>query len=422
MKHFGTDGIRKKSVYFDEEYLKKIACGIYHAGFHRVVIGRDTRESGERIRTILARSLLSLGVAVIDVGIITTPAVAYLVGKIDCDGGIVVSASHNPPDYNGIKVFDKDGKISAETEERIERYMDYPFLSVGKNGAYQSMDCAGSWYAQYIKSVVHADLQGLKVSLDLSNGAAISAPDIFCSMGAEVVVNNDETDGKNINVNCGATHPESIYGYCQKEGADIGFAYDGDGDRVVCVRYGKVITGDGIICLLAKGMKRRGLLSKNRVAGTVMSNMGTEIYLNNMGIDFYRSDVGDRNLAKLMKDIGACLGGEDSGHIILSDILPTGDGILTSLVVSALIKEGEEFDDIPVYPTATAEVFADEAQKDLFTKSVRIAEFLKSFYDCRPVVRPSGTEPKIRILVEGKDEKYVSSTAQEIKKYLERIL
>ena len=419
MKHFGTDGIRGKAEIFDEEYLHRIAYGIYRVGFHRVVIGRDTRESGERISKAICRHLVHFGVDITDVGIASTPMVAYLVEKTGSDGGIVVSASHNPPDYNGIKLFDKNGKLTEEEERTIEKYMEEPALCERGKGAHKLFYCAGEWYGNYIKSVVHADLSGLKVSLDLSNGSARRAPELFRAMGAEVFVHNDRTDGKKINVNCGATHPESIAAAVREDGADIGFAYDGDGDRVVCVRDGVVITGDGITCLLAKGMKKRGLLSKDAVVGTVMSNMGTEIYLNNNGIDFVRADVGDRNVAKKMKSVGSNLGGEDSGHIILSDVLPTGDGVLTSLVVASLLHDGERFDNILAYPTATEEVYADDGVKRAFAESERIAEYLHDFTDCRVVVRPSGTENKIRILFEGKDDGLVKSRAQAIKKFLE---
>ena len=419
MKHFGTDGIRQKAAYFDEGYLIRVAYGIYRAGFHRVVIGRDTRESGERISKILCHHLLSIGAAITDVGLVSTPAVAFLVEKTGSDGGIVISASHNPPDYNGIKLFDKDGKLTEEKEISIEKYMDKPVLDGIKSGRFSLLSCAGEWYCNYIRSVVHADLSGLKVSLDLSNGSAIYAPELFRSMGAEVFVHNDGTDGKEINVNCGATCPDFIRNATIKDGADVGFAYDGDGDRVASAYRGKVITGDGIICLLAKGMRDRGLLSKCAVMGTVMSNMGTEIYLNNIGIDFYRADVGDRNVVKMMKSVGSNLGGEDSGHIILSDVLPTGDGVLTSLVVASLLHDGEKFGNIPLYPTATDYVYADERIKKAFVKNEKAAEYLRDVTDCRVVVRPSGTENKIRILVEGTDEDLVKSRAQAIKKFLE---
>lgn len=422
MIKFGTDGIREKADFFDEERLKRIACGIVASGGNRVIVGRDTRLSGERMASTLVDRLSGFGAEVITVGVVPTPALAFLTSLNKCDCGVMISASHNPPDYNGIKLFDKNGqKITVAKEQEIEELMQNEADISGEKRSVIDKKCAVESYVSYIKGVVGRDLKGMKILLDTCYGATSHvAPRVFRDLQATVVCNNGFFDGSRINVGCGATHPEYLLREVEESGADIGFAYDGDGDRLICVTGGKIRTGDDILLFLSRALKEEGLLANNAVVGTVMTNKGAEIAFNNDGIKFYRAPVGDRNVYEAMQKEGACLGGENSGHVILSTCAGTGDGVLISVLIAGLIKSGAKFVDYRVFPSYDAEVYADEIKKAKFLRldNVDFCEGDKF----RTVVRPSGTEPKIRITVEGERYDLVKAKAEDIKEYLERVL
>lgn len=427
MGHFGTDGIRKKASAFSEEYLNKIADGIAALGGETYLIGRDPRESGPYLSDVLTKRLASRGKTVVDIGMVPTPCLSYLTSFLGADYGIVLSASHNPPEYNGVKLFNSVGeKVSAEEEKAVEKVIDGDFsFAPAPAGKIVKKDAAEEYIA-YLLSAVKPDFSGLTVLLDAANGAtAIIAPEIFRRAGATVILKNGETDGKNINIGCGATVPSFIAEESKDPAVDIAFCYDGDGDRVMAAVDGKIYDGDKMMYLCAKDMAKRGKLTKNTVVGTVMSNMGTEIAMKNAGITLVRADVGDKYVSREMKKGGYNLGGEQSGHLIYADYMPTGDGILSSLLLTDLFKRVDlrTYDDIIDYPAVNDCVLCDDAGKKRFLdREGEIAAFVKSLTDCRTVVRPSGTEPKIRILAEAKTEEIARARADRIKKFIEEMI
>ena len=427
MGHFGTDGIRKKAIDFSETYLNDIADGIAALGGKTYLIGRDPRESGPYLRDALAKRLALRGKTVVDVGMVPTPCLSYLTSTLGADYGIMLSASHNPPEYNGVKLFNARGEKVSEDEERaVEKVIDggYDF-SPAPAGKVVTTDEAER-YVSYLLASIKPDFSGLTVLLDAANGAtAVIAPEIFRRAGARVIVKNGETDGKNINCGCGATVPSFIAGESLDRAVDIAFCYDGDGDRVMAAVDGKIYDGDKMMYLCAKDMAKRGKLAKNTVVGTVMSNMGTEIAMKNAGITLVRADVGDKYVSREMKKNGYNLGGEQSGHLIYADYMPTGDGILSSLLLTDLFKRVDlrTYDDIKDYPAVNDCVLCDEAGKRRYLdREKEVVAFVKTLTDCRTVVRPSGTEPKIRILAEAENEEIANKRASQIKKFIEEMI
>lgn len=424
MKHFGTDGIRRLAEEFTEKYLLQIADGIAalpHCG--RVIIGRDPRTSGRRMENTLSEALKERGAEVIRVGMLPTPALSYLTVFYKADYGIMLSASHNPPEYNGVKLFASDGsKVGDDIEEAVERGMEIPFVS-DKTGNVKNVNGEEA-YISYLIDAVKPDLRGLRVALDASNGAAsLIAPEVFRRAGAEVTAFNTDVSGELINKNCGATDVTFLTSVA--DGFDIAFAYDGDGDRVMCSQGGKLLNGDHIMYAHCKALLKQGKLAKNTMVGTVMSNMGTEIACLNAGIKLVRTAVGDKNVYREMRAHGYNVGGEESGHVIFSDYMPTGDGILTSLLTAVLNKAAplSELDDIEERPAAKMSVRTGKGGAEKFYKDEVIAEVLASVDDgYRYVVRPRGTEPIIRILVEARDGERAEAKALQIKKLIEERL
>lgn len=384
--------------------------------------------------------LTSMGVYVDFVGVISTPAVAYLTKAKKADAGIMISASHNPAKDNGLKVFAGNGyKLPDEVELEIERLMDDPTILVNpiagdKVGKFKYAEDEYYSYRDHLLASVNGDFSGMKIVVDTANGSAYRiAKDVFLALGAEVVLINDAPNGTNINVRCGSTHPEILTKVVVGYEADLGLAYDGDADRLIAVdRHGNIIDGDKIIATLAMGMKRKGELKENKVVTTVMSNMGFENYLKENGIELLRANVGDRYVLEKMIEHNVAIGGEQSGHIILLQYATTGDGVLTSLkLVEALRDEKKYLDemvgDIKDWPQKLVNVVVDNNKKNIWNKNKNITDFIaqkeKEMEGLgRVLVRTSGTEPLVRVMVEGKEmnmvEKVVNEIAEVVKKEL----
>ena len=448
-KYFGTDGIRGEA---NRELTVDIALRLgYALGYYlrrenpdkkkiKVILGCDTRISGYMLRSALLAGLTSMGVDIDFVGVISTPAVAYLTNEKKADAGIMISASHNPAKDNGLKVFGGNGyKLPDEVELEIERLMDDPTIlnnpiAGDKVGKFKYAEDEYYLYRDHLLNSVKGDFSGMKIVVDTANGSAYRiAKDVFLALGAEVVIINDAPNGTNINVKCGSTHPEILAKVVVGYEADLGLAYDGDADRLIAVdRFGHIIDGDKIIATLALGMMRKGELKGNKVVTTVMSNMGFENYLKENGIELLRANVGDRYVLEKMLNEEVSIGGEQSGHIILLSHATTGDGVLTSLkLVEALRDEKKYLDemikDIKDWPQRLVNVRVDNQKKNLWNQNKNITDFIavkeKEMEGLgRVLVRTSGTEPLVRVMVEGKEMETVDRVVNEIAKVVEKEL
>lgn len=435
MKLFGTDGVRGEAgVKLNAFCALKlgIAAGIYyreHSKTNRILVGKDTRRSGYMLENALVSGLTAVGYEVIQIGPMPTPAIAYLTEDMRCDGGIMVSASHNPFMDNGIKFFGKSGyKIDEKDEEIIEKiYHNESLLEsaqkTGKEiGSSKRIDDVIGRYIVHIKNSFPKDLSlhGIRVVLDCANGAAYKvAPTIFSELGAEVFVINDTPNGFNINENCGATQPLMLQEEVRRVRADIGFALDGDADRLVVVdEKGEVVHGDKLIGVLALAAKQNNTLKNNTAVATIMSNYALEEFLAQNGIKLIHSNVGDKYVLESMLAQNLNFGGEQSGHIIFSDFAKTGDGLVSALQTIAYILKSKKqaskaLDCFKLYP---------QILKNLNVQSKPNLDSLENYQNLlkeitskkiRHLIRYSGTENKLRILLEGKDSKALETTMQE---------
>lgn len=420
MAYFGTDGIRGKDCFFTKEFLGKVAAAtVLKYGAKRIIIARDPRTSGQWIERNLTAALASYGAEVVSAGMLPTPVLAYLARAYGAAVGIMISASHNPPEYNGIKFFDGTGaKIAIADEAEIEELIDSgrtPPAGAGKVSVIEGEQ----EYIAHFKSAIKPKLEGLRVLLDTANGAmSFIAPELYRSLGCTVDTIYDETDGKNINVNCGATNIDVLLSAMNAGDYDIGFSFDGDGDRVMAVKKGKILDGDNIMYILAR------YLGESEIVGTVMTNMGTEKALASHGIKLARAAVGDKYVAEKIEELGVSLGGEKSGHIIIKYFQNTGDGLLTSLLLAvADAEKGCEFyDDMVQCPYAEKTVKADEKEKEFFGADPVSSEFasrLENEKGARIVARPSGTEPKIRIMAEAESYERAREAAEKLAEFVE---
>jgi phosphoglucosamine mutase len=429
---FGTDGIRGQANRYPitPEIALQVGKAIARVseargnGTKRALIGKDTRLSGYMLETALTSGLVSMGMEVFLVGPIPTPSVAHLTRSMNATVGIMLTASHNPFDDNGIKIFDGAGfKLSDEIEERIERYVlsgnqaaDH-IRSAHLGKAFRIDDARGR-YIEYAKQTIqNQSLQGLKVVLDCANGAAyLIGPWIIKELGAEVIKSGTEPDGLNINNECGALHPENIASLVQAHGADIGIAFDGDADRVIfCDSAGRLVDGDHVLAMCAVDFKQRGLLARDHVVVTVMSNLGLHDAMKRNGIGVVTTNVGDRHVIERMRAEQFNLGGEKSGHIIFMDHATTGDGIISALQVLRLMKQtgrslAELASCMEEYPQRLASLRVRE--KTPLDRLPRTSAVLRECEanlgeEGRVLVRYSGTEPKVRVLVEARDEAVV---------------
>ncbi len=437
-KYFGTDGIRGRVGQhpITPDFMLKLgwAAGrvLARGNGGKVVIGKDTRISGYMFESALEAGLAAAGVDILLLGPMPTPAVAYLTRTLHADAGIVISASHNAYGDNGIKFFFGDGsKLPDEVEQAIEAELDKPMELVPSSelGKARRVVDAGGRYIEFCKSRFPKtlDLKGLKIVVDCANGATYHvAPSVFTELGASVHTIGAEPDGLNINVNCGSTHPQLLQHEVQTRGADLGIAFDGDGDRVIMVDHeGEVVDGDELLYIIASQPREPQLPG---VVGTLMSNLGMEHALKRQGIGFARAKVGDRYVMETLRERGWTLGGESSGHIICLSCTTTGDGIISALqVLWAMVEQGKGLRELKSgmtkYPQSLINVrlaggFRVE-ESELVKQAVVDAE--QELADKgRVLLRPSGTEPLVRVMVEGEDAAQVARLARQLAAVVEQ--
>ena len=446
MKLFGTDGVRGEAGSFlTAEMAMKVAmaAGICFKSSSttksmRVLVGKDTRRSGYMIENAIVTGLTAIGYDVIQVGPMPTPAIAYITENMRCDAGIMISASHNDFEDNGIKFFDAKGnKLSVSTENKIENiYFDEERLEdaqvTGRNiGKAKRIDDGLGRYIVQLKNSfpVEMTLQGMRIVLDTANGAGYKVgPTVFEELGADVIVLHDKPDGFNINENCGALHTKDLSDSVRKYRADIGIALDGDADRLVVVdENGEVVDGDQLLGALGVHMSEEGTLKGGAIVSTVMSNQGLADYLESKGLELHRSDVGDKHVLEMMKKEGINFGGEQSGHIIISDFAKTGDGIVAALqTVALLLKKGKKASEalrpFNLYPQKLINIKVKV--KKPFDNMDGIDALLKDLDDnnIRHLIRYSGTENKLRVLLECKHGKMMKSKMDNVVDFFQKSL
>ncbi|MBN9363523.1 MULTISPECIES: phosphoglucosamine mutase [unclassified Devosia] len=443
-RYFGTDGIRglANGEKLTPELAMKVgmAAGLkFVNGDHRnrVVIGKDTRRSGYMIESALTAGFTAVGMDVYLLGPMPTPAVAMLTRSLRADLGVMISASHNPFDDNGIKLFRHDGyKLSDALEDDIEQLMDSNMLgqlSVGRDiGRAHRDEAAQTRYIEYAKRTMPKgiDLSGLRVVLDCANGAAYKvAPTALWELGAEVFVIGNEPDGFNINDKVGSTAPEALIAKVKELRADIGIALDGDADRVIIVdEKGEIVDGDQFMAVIAQSWHARGELKGGGLVATVMSNLGLERYLGGIGLSLERTQVGDRYVLEAMRAKGFNVGGEQSGHIILSDFTTTGDGLIAGLQLLAVAKQAgravseicKRFDKVPQLLQSVRYKEGKPLEHKLVQQAIKESQ-ARLGDGGRLVIRPSGTEPVIRVMVESDDEGLVSAIVSEIAATIKKV-
>ncbi|MFW6127151.1 MAG: phosphoglucosamine mutase [Thermodesulfobacteriota bacterium] len=446
-KLFGTDGVRGvANIYpMTAEVALQLGRALAHVikygpGRHRIVVGKDTRLSGYLLEYAITAGICSMGVDVLLLGPMPTPGIAFITHSMRADAGVVISASHNPYQDNGIKFFKGDGfKLPDELEAHIESLLALPEFEETRPTATDigqafRIDDARGRYISYLKSTFPKDLvlDGLKIVVDCAHGATYrTAPEVFEELGADIIPIGVRPNGKNINRSSGTTHPEGMARLVVRSQADLGIAFDGDGDRCILVDHtGRVVDGDHILAICALDMHRRQTLKRKTVVATVMSNLGLEMALKNHGLKLMRTQVGDRYVLEAMLRGGYNLGGEQSGHLVFFNHSTTGDGILTALrLLSVMIREGKPLADLArcmeVYPQVLLNLRVKERQ-DLSSvpraqKAIQAAEKrLKG--RGRLLVRFSGTEPLLRVMVEGEKSDEIQEVAQELVQTLDNCL
>lgn len=440
---FGTDGVRgvaNTELGCDTAFKLGMAGAYVLAKENKhkakILVGRDTRISGSMLEAALTAGICSVGAQVVSLGVIPTPGVAYLVKKYGADAGVVISASHNPVEDNGIKFFNGDGfKLSDEIEAEIENVMlneigNIP-LPVGVEVGFREV-CHSSVrdYAEFIASQTDVNFEGLKIVVDCANGATYKAARlVFDALKADALFLSAEPDGTNINAGCGSTHLENLKAKVVEVGADIGVAFDGDGDRCLCVdEKGEVVDGDMIMAVIGNDFKERGILKDNTITATVMSNLGFKLMAKEKGINVAVTDVGDRYVIEEMLKNGHNLGGEQSGHIIILDKNTTGDGLLTAVtLLTVMKKKGRAISELKsvmeVLPQVLVNAKVDNKKKyeynnyDVIRKA--IAELEAKFEgEGRVLIRPSGTEPLVRVMIEGRDIELIEKEANSLAKLI----
>jgi len=426
---FGTDGIRgvvNQSLTFDLAYKCGNAVGS-SLKKPNIIIGSDTRTTGSFLTTAFAGGAMAAGANVVDIGVCPTAGIAYITKKVGADYGVVISASHNPAEYNGIKIFDKNGfKLGDKNEENLERrFIHETNVDCLDIGTYKQDFSLTKLYEDYLVSCSSTKLEGLTILLDGSNGAAHKiAPAVFRSLGAKVIATHCRCDGANINNNCGSLNPEVLSKAVKKYRADVGFAFDGDSDRIIaCDENGAVIDGDIIIYMLAKYLKQNGKLAKNKVVGTRHTNMGLEKDLNKEGITLLRTDIGDKYVIEKIEEEELSLGGEKSGHVIFRELATTGDGVLTGIKLAEMIKvlgkKVSELSQVNLYPQININCVVSDKIKII--NSGKLGDEISNQQNklgehSRIMVRYSGTEDKIRIMVEHQNEEEALKSAKALEK------
>ncbi|MDR7870651.1 MAG: phosphoglucosamine mutase [Tissierellaceae bacterium] len=443
-KLFGTDGIRGVA---NTELTPELAFKVGRAAAYilsngengKVLVGKDTRASGDMLESALVAGITSMGLDVVLLGIIPTPAVAYLTRKYSALAGVVISASHNPGEYNGIKFFDNKGlKLPDEMEDKIEeivkdsKELDTHRPTGERIGRVNIEKNSSTDYKEYLKSTINIDLTGMKIAMDCGHGALYNiGPEIIRELNGQVVVVNDTPDGMNINRKCGSTNPDIIKNLVIEEKADMGISFDGDGDRIIAVdNKGNLVDGDHILAICATHLKEKDKLPNNTVVGTVMTNMGLDIYLKENGMDIVKTSVGDRYVLEEMLKSGYVIGGEQSGHIIFLDYNTTGDGLATGLHLLEVIQEtGKSLNDLNKlmtnYPQVLVNAKVDNDKKYKYLEDEVIKEEIEKIEEIfhgqgRVVIRPSGTEPLVRVMIEGKNQEEITTIAKNLAQTIEK--
>ena len=440
---FGTDGIRGIA---NKDLTPELAFKVGRAGAYilskgnkgKIIVGKDTRKSGDMLEAALTAGICSMGIDVISLGVVPTPAVAYLTRKHGGLAGVVISASHNPVEYNGIKFFNENGyKLNDNIEEEIEKLIlnDKKILvrPIKEDiGRVVFLHSGYKHYIDHLKATIKGDFKNIKIAVDCGNGALYKmAPELLNETKGEIVVINDKPDGGNINLKCGSTNPSMIQSLVLETNADIGLSFDGDGDRLIAVdEKGNIIDGDHILAICGSYLYNEGKLKNNTVVGTVMTNMGLDRHLESKGINIVKTAVGDRYVIEEMLTNGYVLGGEQSGHIIFLDHNTTGDGLLTGLQLIQVMKEtGKKMSQLNNLMTNFPQVLVNAKVKNELKNSYleneeiknEIEKIEKIFHgEGRVVIRPSGTEPLVRVMIEGKDKEKIEGIAKELAGLIER--
>lgn len=446
-KLFGTDGVRGIA---NTELTGRLAYELGRAGAYvltketshtpKILVGMDTRISGDMLEAALTAGICSVGAHAVLAGIVPTPAVAYLVRKYKLDAGIVISASHNPVEYNGIKFFNSEGyKLRDELENMIEEIVlsdrdDLPKPTGEFIGTKSVAEEALDDYIDFLTASGKVKFNGIKVAIDCANGASYkAAPIALLNLGADLCIIHNEPNGNNINLNCGSTHIDSLKKLVVENGADIGFAFDGDADRCLAVdENGELIDGDKILAICGLYLKENGKLSGDTVVGTVMSNMGLSVMGKKYGINIEQANVGDRYVIEKMLEGGYCLGGEQSGHIIFHEYNTTGDGIITAIQMLTVLKvKGVKASELAkvmdVYPQVLVNAKIKNEYKNTYMDNEEVSAAVHSLEkkfegDGRVLIRPSGTEPLVRVMIEGTDIEQMQRDAEELAAIIEKNL
>lgn len=439
MKLFGTDGVRgvansELTVELAMQIGRCAASVLSNGSDHRpvVAIGTDTRASADMLTSAIAAGVCSMGANVLLLGVVTTPAIAFLLEKLNADAGIMISASHNSAEFNGIKIFSKSGyklpeMLEEQIEDLIEKGDDVTKRPIGGEvGTIRQIENASRQYIDHIKNSIDSDLSGLNIAIDCANGSAsATARTLFSELGASIFVLSDSPDGVNINRDCGSTHTEALAKFVVENHLDCGVAFDGDADRCLCVdENGELIDGDKIMAICSLDMKQRGILNKNTVVGTIMSNFGFSKFCEENDIDFVATKVGDRFVLEEMLQNGYSLGGEQSGHVIFREYATTGDGQLTSVQLLSLLKRsGKKLSELASvmkrYPQSMINVkISKQGKLKFYTDAEVLRAINKAEKELsgsgRLVVRPSGTEPLLRVMVESLDAVQADRVAKEV--------
>lgn len=446
-KLFGTDGVRGIA---NQELTPELAFQLGRVGayvltkeFHhkaKILVGRDTRISGGMLENALMAGICSVGAHGVSLGIVPTPAVAYLTRKYGADAGIVISASHNPVEYNGIKFFNNQGyKLRDELEEEIEQLIQEGQEIIprptGSNIGITTVEKQGVLdYIQFAKSSIHGDLKGLRMVIDCGNGASyITAKETLIQLGAEVIAIHDEPDGTNINKNCGSTHMRALIEKVKEYNVDLGLAFDGDADRCLAVdELGNIIDGDQIMAVCGSFMREQGRLKQDTIVATVMSNLGLHMMAKAHEIKIEQAQVGDRYVLEKMLQEGYNLGGEQSGHIIFLDDNTTGDGLVTALHLLEVVKvTGKKLSELAgimeILPQVLVNAKVTNIKKEAYLDDPVITEAIQvmenKFHGAgRVLIRPSGTEPLVRVMLEGKNQEELLIEAKELAALIEERL
>jgi len=446
---FGTDGVRGIA---NIELTPELAYKLGRAGAYvltkekshtpKILVGMDTRISGHMLKSAIVSGICSMGAQAVVLGVIPTPAIAYLVKQYNADAGVVISASHNPFEFNGIKFFDNNGyKLPDHLEEEIEEIVlnncnneELPQIKGRDIGTEKLEENAEEDYINYVKNTIDTDLSGLKIAVDCANGAAYKvAPKVLERLGAQIIVCENKPNGININDNCGSTHISKISNFTIENGADVGLAFDGDADRLLaCDENGTLVDGDKILAITGLQMKKEGRLKKNTIVVTVMTNIGFDVMASKEGINVVRTKVGDRYVLEEMLKDGYILGGEQSGHIIFLDYSTTGDGIITALQLLRVMKvTGKKLSELAsvmkTFPQVLVNAKVKNENKYTYLEDKVIADMCKQLEnefkgEGRVLIRPSGTEPIIRVMIEGKMLDVITEKANKLASLIEERL